>query len=85
MAHLIGGLARRHRVAILCLRGDDEAGIEADLVERCEIAEEVPLPEARASGLRARVRGRLPATQGSSKRWQSPSDSRAPLRYCAIQ
>ena len=42
MAHLIGGLAERHRVALLCLRGDDEAGIEPGLSERCEIAEELP-------------------------------------------
>ena len=31
MAHLIGGLAARHRVALLCLRGDDEAGIESEV------------------------------------------------------
>ena len=56
MAHLIGGLAQRHRVALLCLRGDDEAGIEPSLRERCEIAEELPRRGRRRSkNLRERV------------------------------
>jgi glycosyltransferase involved in cell wall biosynthesis len=56
MAHLIGGLAQRHRVALLCLRGDDEAGIEPTLRERCEIAEELPSRGRRRSkNLRERV------------------------------
>ncbi|HWN40715.1 MAG TPA: glycosyltransferase family 4 protein [Thermoanaerobaculia bacterium] len=56
MAHLIGGLAQRHRVALLCLRGDDEAGIEPELRERCEIAEELPRRGRRRSkNLRERV------------------------------
>jgi glycosyltransferase involved in cell wall biosynthesis len=56
MAHLIGGLAERHRVALLCLRGDDEAGLEIELRERCEIAEELPRRGRRRSkDLRERV------------------------------
>lgn len=56
MAHLIGGLAQRHRVALLCLRGDDEAGIEPELSEHCEIAEELPRRGRRRSkNLRERV------------------------------
>lgn len=56
MAHLIGGLAQRHRVALLCLRGDDEAGIEPGLQECCEIAEELPRRGRRRSkNLRERV------------------------------
>ncbi|MFL6289949.1 MAG: glycosyltransferase family 4 protein [Thermoanaerobaculia bacterium] len=56
MAHLIGGLAARHRVALLCLRGDDEAGIEPSLQERCEIAEELPRRGRRRSkNLRERI------------------------------
>lgn len=56
MAHLIGGLAERHRVALLCLRGDDEEGIEPALQERCDIAEELPRRGRRRSkDLRERV------------------------------
>ena len=56
MAHLIGGLAERHRVALLCLKDDDEAGIGPDLRERCEIAEELPRRGRRRSkNLRERV------------------------------
>lgn len=56
MAHLISGLAERHRVALLCLRGDDEAGLETELRERCEIAEELPRRGRRRSkDLRERV------------------------------
>ena len=56
MAHLIGGLAQRHRVALLCLRGEDEAGIDPELSERCEIAEELPRRGRRRSkNLRERV------------------------------
>jgi polysaccharide biosynthesis protein PslH len=56
MAYLIGGLAQRHRVALLCLRGEDEAGIEPELRERCEIAEELPRRGRRRSkNLRERV------------------------------
>ena len=56
MAHLIGGLAERNRVALLCLRGDDEDGIEPGLRERCEIAEELPRRGRRRSkDLRERV------------------------------
>jgi glycosyltransferase involved in cell wall biosynthesis len=56
MACLIGGLAERHRVALLCLRGDDEAGVERELSERCEIAEELPRRGRRRSkDLRERV------------------------------
>lgn len=56
MAYLIHGLAERHRVALLCLRGDDEAGIGAELRERCEIAEELPRRgRARSKNLRERV------------------------------
>jgi polysaccharide biosynthesis protein PslH len=56
MANLIGGLAQRHRVALLCLRSDDEAGIEPALRERCEIAEELPRRgRSRSKNLRERV------------------------------
>ena len=56
MAHLIGGLAARHRVALLCLRGEDEAGIDPELRGRCEIAEELPRRGRRRSkNLRERV------------------------------
>lgn len=56
MAHLIGGLAERHRVALLCLRGDDEEGIDPPLRQRCEIAEELPRRGRRRSkNLRERV------------------------------
>lgn len=57
MAYLIGGLAKRHRVALLCLRSDDEEGIEESLRALCEIAEELPHRGDRASRLRERVRG----------------------------
>lgn len=54
MAHLIGGLAERHRVALLCLRGDDEGG--TDLRDLCEIVEELPRRGRRRSkDLRERV------------------------------
>lgn len=54
MAHLIGGLAGRHRVALLCLRADDEAG--TDLRDLCEIVEELPRRGRRRSkDLRERV------------------------------
>ncbi|HEX3127253.1 MAG TPA: glycosyltransferase, partial [Thermoanaerobaculia bacterium] len=54
MAHLIGGLAGRNRVALLCLRADDEEG--TDLRDVCEIAEELPRRGRRRSkNLRERV------------------------------
>lgn len=54
MAHLIGGLAGRHRVALLCLRADDEEG--TDLRDLCEIVEELPRRGRRRSkDLRERV------------------------------
>ena len=54
MAHLIGGLAERHRVALLCLRADDEEG--TDLRDLCEIVEELPRRGRRRSkDLRERV------------------------------
>jgi glycosyltransferase involved in cell wall biosynthesis len=59
MAHLIGGLAQRHRVALLCLRADDEEGIEESLLARCEVTEEFAHRLDRASGLRERVRTRM--------------------------
>ena len=60
MATLIGDLAERHRVALLCLRDDSEAGIDPVLRERCEIAEELSRRSgAGPSGLRDRIRRRL--------------------------
>jgi glycosyltransferase involved in cell wall biosynthesis len=60
MGSLIGGLAERHRVALLCLRDDDEAGIDPILRERCEIAEELPRSgEPRSKDLRERLAERL--------------------------
>jgi glycosyltransferase involved in cell wall biosynthesis len=52
MAHLIGGLTERHRVALLCLRADDEEATDL----RCEIVEELPRRGRRRSkDLRERV------------------------------
>ena len=56
MAHLIAGLAERHEVALLCLRGEEDEEIEPRLRERCQIAEELPRAGPRRSpDLRARI------------------------------
>jgi len=56
LAHLITGLAERHEVALLCLRGDADEGIDPRLRELCRIAEELPRAGPRRSpNLRARI------------------------------
>jgi glycosyltransferase involved in cell wall biosynthesis len=56
MAQLLAGLARRHRVALLCLRGDGEPGVDEELRGRLERVEELPrFGRNRALGLRRRL------------------------------
>lgn len=56
LAHLIDGLAERHDIALLCLRGEEDDGIEPRLRERCVVAEELPRAGPRRSpNLRARL------------------------------
>ncbi len=43
-AQLLSRLARRHRVALLCLRGPDEQPVSAELQSVCDLVEEVPRP-----------------------------------------
>jgi glycosyltransferase involved in cell wall biosynthesis len=53
---LLVRLAERHRVALVCLRREGEPGIDAELRDRCEVAEEVALPSMAAHQLwRVRV------------------------------
>ena len=44
-AALILDLAKRHRVALVCLRGDDEPGTDEAIRRECAIVEEVEHPE----------------------------------------
>lgn len=56
MAHLLAGLAERHEVALLCLRGEEDAEVEPSLRERCRIVEELPRAGPRRSpDLRHRI------------------------------
>lgn len=56
-AALIGRLAERHSVALVCIRGEDEPPTEEDIALRCDLLEEVIRPEKRPRGLwRNRVR-----------------------------
>jgi glycosyltransferase involved in cell wall biosynthesis len=41
-AHLIGGLAERHEVALLCFRAAEEPSVDAEIRRRCVSIEEVP-------------------------------------------
>jgi glycosyltransferase involved in cell wall biosynthesis len=45
MAQMIRALGARHRLALISLRGEDEAPISPEVVERCERAEELWRPE----------------------------------------
>jgi polysaccharide biosynthesis protein PslH len=56
MAQLLAGLGRRHRVALLYLRGDGEPGVDDELRGRLERAEQLPrFGRNRAVGLRRRL------------------------------
>ena len=43
-AQLIRGLAERHRVALVCLRGEDEPAVDPTVAERCESVTAVARP-----------------------------------------
>lgn len=79
LAHLIAGLAERHDVALLCLRGEEDEGIEPLLRGRCRIAEELPRAGPRRSpNLRARLGKHvhaLAALASLRPKW---------VQYCAV-
>lgn len=50
MAHLLLGLAERHDVAVIYLRGHDEPAIDLRLKERCALVQEVHRPAVADSG-----------------------------------
>jgi glycosyltransferase involved in cell wall biosynthesis len=59
-AHLIGKIAERNRVALLCLRAANDPPVDQDLRERCEVVHEVVIPVAeRGFAGRQAFRGRL--------------------------
>lgn len=63
VAELVLHLARRHRVALVHLRGESEAAADDVLLEQCDVVREVPRPVIRAPlrrlGRRLRVAGAL--------------------------
>jgi glycosyltransferase involved in cell wall biosynthesis len=63
IAQLIANLSRRHDVALLVLRARGEPGVDDDLRARCEVVEEVYLPESNGS-IGARVSQRIRLTSG---------------------
>jgi glycosyltransferase involved in cell wall biosynthesis len=79
LAHLIDGLAERHEIALLCLRGEEDEGIEPRIRERCAIAEELPRAGARRSPDRRARRGKpvhaLAALTTLRPKW---------VQYCAV-
>jgi polysaccharide biosynthesis protein PslH len=79
MAHLLAGLAERHDVALLCLRGEEDAEVEPALRARCRIVEELPRAGPRRSpNLQARLRKHvraLSALAAMRPKW---------AEYCAV-
>jgi len=60
-SQLLAGLAKRHEVAVLALRGSDDPATDDELRRRADLVQEVPRPEfrmGRAGLLRALARGR---------------------------
>jgi glycosyltransferase involved in cell wall biosynthesis len=59
-ARLVGGLAERNRVALVCLRGREDPAVDAALAERCETVTTVERPhvEGRARRLAGLARAR---------------------------
>src|SRR5689334_1169250 len=58
IAQLLMRLAERHAIALLCLRGVDEAPVDERLQRRCVFVAEVPRPDDSAT-FQARWRLRL--------------------------
>ncbi|HEU0304876.1 MAG TPA: glycosyltransferase family 4 protein [Gaiellaceae bacterium] len=55
VASLIRRLGERHEIALVCLRGEREPGPDIILQSRCEIIEEVALPQGSSSPFLERV------------------------------
>lgn len=74
MALLVGGLAARHRVALLCLRSPDEPGIEEGIAHRCRVAEAIERPAPPRPLRQARVAAGLVAGRPAwATKWWAPA------------
>ena len=58
VAQLVSDLARRHAVALVVLRADDEPGVDNGLRKACDLVEEVAIPAVGSSVL-ARLKNRI--------------------------
>jgi polysaccharide biosynthesis protein PslH len=52
IAQLIAQLAQHHAIGLCYLRSEKEPAVDGALRERCDVVEEVVLPESRVSGIR---------------------------------
>src|SRR4051794_4606027 len=69
MGHLLAGLARRHDLALLCLRGRDEPPVDPEIAAACVLCEELPRPGGtRSRALRERVGKHLRAARAAATR-----------------